>query len=248
MKQIRFFLIGLVSVFSLEIHAQEPILFEGRWILESLFIDGETFFPPSNPEVQFIDLLFEEDNGNLDTIIGCVCDCFAGEVTFQEGNGSPPTFIIANYTETLGGCFGSDEEVAENTDFQNRYFTFYESSIADPFEYIIVFLGDNVSLEVYSSSGDVAIYGNPSLSVQDFITPTVSIFPNPIEDVLNITSDTAIGAYRMTIFDLYGRKVSISEIASTNHEIHTQDWGSGIYLLQIERTNGITTTKKLIKK
>ncbi|MFC4635347.1 T9SS type A sorting domain-containing protein [Dokdonia ponticola] len=242
----RFFLVLLCFVVSQNSFAQDPILFEGVWELESITIDGEEFFPPSNEEVDSVDLIFEEaNNGNPDMIIGSVCDAFSASVTFQEADGSFPSFMIGDdYVTTLANC-----DTSENQNFQNIYFAFYETSLSDPFEYSLEFLGNNPALIITSSNGYVAIYGNPILSLNGFNKPSFSIYPNPAQDQLFIDTHKISEAYTITIFDVQGKQlVQTSEKSFEVTPIQIQNWASGVYFVRLESQNGVMTTQRFIKK
>lgn len=246
MKIYRLLLVLLCFIVSQNILAQDPILFEGTWELESITIDGEEFFPPSNDEVEEVGLNFLEENSGLpETIISYVCDGFSASVTFQEADGGFPTFIIGDdYVTTLANC-----DTPENQDFQNIYFTFYEASLSDPFEYTIEFLGESPLLTVYSSSGDAAVYGNPILSASNFVTPSFSIYPNPAQEQLFIDVYQISEAYTITVFDVHGRQqVQTSKKTLGANPIHIEDWAPGVYFVRLESQDGMITTERFIKK
>lgn len=235
-------IIVLFFVFFQKAFAQDPILFEGTWVLESLTIDGEEFFPPSNDEVESIGLDFQEENAESPYFFNTyVCNGFSGNVTYEDGGNS---FSIAEYSMTLIFC-----DLIENELFENQYFTFYLNNIEDSFEYDITFLGDNVTLEIYDLNGNLAFYSNPSLSIHDFKRPTFSIYPNPTSDQLYIDSDQYIGGYTVTIFDIQGKQLlSTSKDILGTLPIAIQDWKTGIYLIKIEDESGRVTAKQFIKK
>ncbi|WP_299214426.1 T9SS type A sorting domain-containing protein [uncultured Dokdonia sp.] len=247
MKNFRWFLGILPFLISQSILAQDPLLFEGEWVLYSLEINGEQFVPESNNEVEFIKLLFEEStNDNPDTpysILGTVCDSFFSSVIFEESDFS--TFMLGDdYVTTLANC-----DTSENQNFQNRYFSFYETSISDPFEYSIVFLGNNATLHVIASNGDIADYGNTVLSTSDFVKPSFSVYPNPAQDQLFIETHQISEAYTITVFDVNGKqKVQTSKKTLEANPLQIQHWASGIYFVQLKSQDRIVSTKRFIKK
>lgn len=221
------------------IFAQDPLLFEGEWELYSLEIDGEQFIPESNDEVESIRLIFEEENDNNPNYFNTyVCNSFLSSVTFNN-----ETFTLGDYGITLIEC-----ELTENTIFENQYFNFYLNGISDPFEYLIVFIGDNVTLHVTAPNGDIADYGNTLLSASDFIKPSFSIYPNPVQDQLFIQTKNSTEDFTLTIFDIQGRIIMTSSKGMPDTtSIQAQNWKSGIYFLRIEDQNGEVTTKRFIK-
>ena len=85
------------------------------------------------------------------------------------------------------------------------------------------------------------------MSAEDFERIQVDIYPNPVIDVLTISSDN----YQVLTIDIYtidGKNVT--SYKKKNQEINTIDLvhlDSGIYFLNI-LTDGGRTTKKIIKK
>jgi len=104
---------------------------------------------------------------------------------------------------------------------------------------------------------DELIYKNPAYSecyyygkaevptsVQTITINGCSVFPNPVDDILNIScSDNAIS--RIEIFDNLGRKV----YGQTYKEIiDVSSFSKGLYLLKVYDTNGQVSVSKIIKK
>ena len=74
----------------------------------------------------------------------------------------------------------------------------------------------------------------------------VIIYPNPVQDLLNLRSLNNIGDAQVTITDLNGRVVISTEVdLSTLSTINTAPLTAGLYLVQIEAEN-FTQTSKLI--
>ena len=230
--------------------AQDPLLFEGIWELESITLDGETYFPPSNEEVETVTLEFLEENsgGNMlpETVIGAVCDAFSASVTFQETDGGLPTFMIGDdYVTTFGMC-----DLSENANFQNIYFTFYEASLLDPFQYFTTFSGDDgATLDVMSSAGDVAIYNRAVLSLNEVTQTPFVIYPNPSSDQLYIKTQQETEDYTITVFDMQGKQqLTTSKVMLGSNPLDIQNWASGVYFVHFESQNGVITTQRFIKK
>ena len=71
----------------------------------------------------------------------------------------------------------------------------------------------------------------------------ISVFPNPVEDVLYIQSETAVSG--VILSDLNGRKLFESQQAS---EVNMSNYSAGMYLLIIKTANGETVVRKINKK
>jgi len=95
-------------------------------------------------------------------------------------------------------------------------------------------IGDNID---YLDSELSAAYTYVHTGLGDVTENTISIFPNPVENILNISGTTAKEAY---IIDVLGKKQSVSIIDNT---INVYALTKGIYLLVIDNQ-----TIRFIKK
>lgn len=109
---------------------------------------------------------------------------------------------------------------------------------------------------VYWPSGIVDVIQNPlinstlsivegsSLSIPDEELADVSIYPNPVEDVLTITTAADLTGRIATIFDLNGKRVLNQKLISD--QLNVSNLQSGFYFLRIE-SNGRSIKRKFIK-
>ncbi|MGO4710797.1 T9SS type A sorting domain-containing protein, partial [Chryseobacterium sp. 2TAF14] len=72
-----------------------------------------------------------------------------------------------------------------------------------------------------------------------------SISPNPASDFVTIKTKLTISS--VDILDANGRNV-ISNLSLNNDKIDIRNLSSGVYLLKINYKEGLSTTKKIIKK
>jgi hypothetical protein len=72
---------------------------------------------------------------------------------------------------------------------------------------------------------------------------TVNIFPNPVENSLNIVN----GQGTAIIYNALGQPVRQFTINNEQFSINTSDFDKGQYILQIINNNGIVNTKRFIK-
>lgn len=88
------------------------------------------------------------------------------------------------------------------------------------------------------------LYNYNVLSFSDFNQNSleVEMYPNPVNDVLNIEIENEIKS--VEIYNIQGQKV----LQSSNKQIETNSLNSGIYMVRIEDVNGAVATQKLIKK
>ncbi|ESU28182.1 hypothetical protein FLJC2902T_15270 [Flavobacterium limnosediminis JC2902] len=86
-----------------------------------------------------------------------------------------------------------------------------------------------------------------TLSTDDFISSKLSVYPNPVNNVVNISNAENLQINTVVINDINGRTVktvNVNGVAET--QINVSDLNSGIYFMNIETNEG-TATKKIIK-
>ena len=243
MKKYQIIIALMCFIVSQSIFAQDPILFEGTWKLESLILDGEEFLPPFNDEVDTVGLIFEDEEGT-DIFNSWVCNSFFASINFEEGgNGNDFSFSFTeDYAITLIEC-----DLTENIVFENQYFNFYLNTIQDPFGYFIEIPEEVITLVVIASNGDIAVYTNDSLSLSENTLSSLSIYPNPTQDQLYVQVDNQED-YTITVFDILGRKLMTTSKETTGvSSIQVQDWASGMYFIHVENQNGNIVTKRFVK-
>ena len=81
------------------------------------------------------------------------------------------------------------------------------------------------------------------LSVDDFALETISIFPNPAKNTLNLEMLTSIGDFETEVFSVLGQSVARN---SNSSQLDISNLNSGMYLLKITTENG-TITKRFTK-
>jgi hypothetical protein len=83
-----------------------------------------------------------------------------------------------------------------------------------------------------------------ALSVQEFESSYSTIYPNPTRDNLFIKSKIEVN--RIEIFDLAGNL--IKNYTYDNNFVNVSELSNGIYVIKIIEINGVSETKKFIKK
>ena len=166
---------------------------------------------------------------------------------YQDVNADPEgqtTFKWAVADDTLGTNMST---VLEGT------FPVYPIAESDAGKYIFVDVRPIAETESGSNSagtlyGDtVSVFVGPvwNLSVEPVIEEQVTIFPNPVTDVLNI--DNLVNINRVELLNILGQPIKIIDINSNNIELDMSSLNSGIYILKLTSNSGITVSKRLIK-
>ena len=123
----------------------------------------------------------------------------------------------------------------------------------------------NLSDELYADIGIHFIYGSnassQSLAVEIIVSPRsneiISIYPNPISRVKELTIDYALNGNELNtsleLIDIRGRVVNLVKLNSLEKGWHTEDIGnlmhgipaSGIYFIRLRPENGVANAKKI---
>ena len=81
--------------------------------------------------------------------------------------------------------------------------------------------------------------------VNDNVISNLSVFPNPANDVVNVTVDAAIS--NITVTDLNGRTVKNTKFAGVSEaSVNVSDLSAGVYMMNIASDKG-SVTKKIVK-
>ncbi len=105
---------------------------------------------------------------------------------------------------------------------------------------------------VYDGEGDAAAdYTlNSTLSTEDFISNsvTVTLFPNPVLETLNISNTNYTNGDRVSLYDLSGKIVLSQSLEEENSTIDVNALSTGVYILEYSTTSGDSTTRKIVKQ
>lgn len=101
-------------------------------------------------------------------------------------------------------------------------------------------IANNFSMTVFASA--------TSLSANDFDKSNILVYPNPVNDFVNISNDNSFEIKKVEITDINGRtiKTIVLDIPSQELNIDVADLSSGIYFLVINTAEG-NAVKKFIK-
>lgn len=113
-----------------------------------------------------------------------------------------------------------------------------------------------VTLTVSNANGSDAetktnyinVYNNASIGSQEIIE-TVSIFPNPVSEMLNLQfSSPIIEDIYVTVYDMVGKRITqvLIPAGTSNYTLPTDVWAKGIYSIEI-LTENYRTLHKIIK-
>ncbi|WP_019037335.1 T9SS type A sorting domain-containing protein [Psychroflexus tropicus] len=88
------------------------------------------------------------------------------------------------------------------------------------------------------------LLGDTFLNSSEFLANSVSIFPNPAKDIINLEIPSSIEFTSGTLYDLTGKDTGL-RIQSKS--INVSSLSSGVYLLKIQTTEGSVSKKVIIQ-
>lgn len=87
-----------------------------------------------------------------------------------------------------------------------------------------------------------------SVSVEDIALNNLNVYPNPVEDQLNISGDLEVlSGAEAQVFDISGKKVKVVDLNLNNAQIGVSELKAGTYILTISK-NGAKKSYKFVKK
>jgi len=101
----------------------------------------------------------------------------------------------------------------------------------------------NIYFAVNSSNFSIQQF----LSTSESTVKTFAIYPNPVKDVINIKFKNKTDQAKYTIYDVSGKLVLSGELKG-DHQIRTDGFVSGNYILSLQMNNGEIYNEKLIIK
>lgn len=106
---------------------------------------------------------------------------------------------------------------------------------------------NNAEAYAYFFVDDIVFAQGAPAGVNENLLASLSVFPNPANDVVNVTNAENILVNGITVTDLNGRTVKTSKYNGVaNAQINISDLASGVYMLTVSSDKG-SLTKKIVK-
>lgn len=188
-------------------------------------------------------------------------DIFSETGTLYTNNGNENNWIVINTigTQSNRNGIGARIEIHTPTGIQIR-----DVRSGDGFRFMSTLnthfgLGTEDTINniiIYWPSGTIDNIPNPnintvhsitegqSLSVPDPQLENLSIYPNPVQNTLNIQTTINLNDKVATVFDINGKRVLNKKI--TENTLNVSKLQSGVYILRVE-SNGKSVNRKFIK-
>ena len=117
---------------------------------------------------------------------------------------------------------------------------------------INAYQGQNVYIAIQCISSDAfallvddfKVTATAVASTQSFFANNFSIYPNPANNVLNLSVKNGLSVNEITMVDINGRTVkTINNSFNSEMEINVSDLTSGVYMLNVNTDEGVATSK-----
>lgn len=245
MKKICFLLFfGLVSHLGI---AQQPELINTDWYNYKLTIEGTDYIAPLNNErlvwtKQGAEFKFNHSSNEFESYY-CSSRTYQN-ISFQGMD----RFMVTNQVDLpQNNCQDKLNMVHAETFFKVMNFPLGQSVL-----YTINIVNQNdMELILEFPNGDKAYFYNSVLSVKSNEFSNVTVFPNPVSDVMTIDlSSVAEKKFVFKIFDVSGKVVKQVDLKSGDVlRLDISDLSQGNYMIHIVNDKGVSELMdKIVKK
>jgi len=84
-----------------------------------------------------------------------------------------------------------------------------------------------------SATSNATVTVNLCTGIEELGSHAVSLFPNPVSDLLNVTLNTGAHAYKAEVYDMSGKLVYAGTGSGAGFSIATSQLGKGLYVLKV---------------
>lgn len=233
---------GMYSVYTYEVDAQANF-YAGSidtFVLtnnSTAFIDSSIYLYAAQDTsyYNFQDCAYFDFSAAIDTLT------YTEDTVYQGGGLTIVVFEMTLYQDSMT-VIVSDSLVMLNDSLIHLDVVLYCDS-SNPSNKASTFNGRRIAflrgVDSHSFSQGVA-------SVPELNIPSVSIYPNPVEGILNISLENSSVA-EIRIYDSSGRKVHDFEMQESESQVDLSSIGAGVYYVQIVGEN-LSETLKFVKR
>ena len=87
----------------------------------------------------------------------------------------------------------------------------------------------------------------PILGANDLIAPTLGLYPNPSNELINISFDED-QLSKLEFYDITGKLLFKKELNTNTYALNIANYPSGTYIVKVFNQNNVSVNKKIIKK
>lgn len=216
----------------------DPFIYSEDWHSTRVFVDGVHYGRPT-PNDEMISAMLYITKGEPDTLLATACNSLTATLNFVDDlNG-----VVSDVSLDTGDpC-----EIDQNSDYELQYFKFFQNIQDSESEFNIAIsvpsdsesLGP-VALTIYGQDGDWAEWTDYLLDVDQQELPTLSIYPNPVVDVIS-WNNLPIASYKASIYSVQGKLVQQETISANS--LNVAALPSGLYFIELSDGNNVSRSK-----
>lgn len=224
--------------------AQMVLMPVGNWDLEdkgdpdwaNWGVDNSILFDIGKPDGD-VDGLFETlgDHNYMGSFLGEAYDM--GEEYWSSGDTvhfTVPQMYVKDPVDDPATVHTFEDLGAAGTDVEFYFIIYCGASPNGTFDYSV----DGLSIKEYTTTAVLDLTNDAN---------NLSVYPNPVEGILNVKSATEI--HSISVINIVGQEVLKANISSDKiARINTLDLNSGVYLVRVVDAYGEISLKKVIKK
>jgi Flp pilus assembly pilin Flp len=109
----------------------------------------------------------------------------------------------------------------------------------------ILAIGANLNDGNGPDSGHVRVFEYEVLGISEFSENGISIYPNPVNDILNIKAEETINA--VSIVNILGQELHRTNVDALNTTIDLSGYGTGTYFVKVNFGDGMIT-RRIVKE
>ncbi|MBA6151119.1 PQQ-dependent sugar dehydrogenase [Gelidibacter maritimus] len=112
--------------------------------------------------------------------------------------------------------------------------------------------GEDINGELYIadiSSGSIYKIKDATLSIKEATFSQIKLFPNPVNDELTIDFGTSNNeSPKISVYNIHGQQMKTTiSFKNNSSRISTKNMATGLYVIEINYSNGQKTTRKFVK-
>ncbi|WP_026302578.1 T9SS type A sorting domain-containing protein, partial [Psychroflexus tropicus] len=173
---------------------------------------------------------------NVDPVISCLSDqtitLTSGETTYTV-----PDFVGNGDVTATDNCDGNVASITQNP---------APGSSLSQGEYDFTFIATDLAGNTDECTVKITV--EETLGLDDLSLNTLSIYPNPVGNLLSIELPDYVELEDMTIYDLTGKEVMNINLNRNQKQIDVSNLQSAQYLVSIRSKNGAKVIRRLLKK
>jgi len=124
-------------------------------------------------------------------------------------------------------------------------YTFMNSSASIP---VIYAQGSSINLAFHASRGFTTLTRTSTAAVGSLEKLQFAMYPNPVQDNLNIVLPSNVQSAVVEIYTILGKKAQTSKLTTAFNELNISNLNAGIYLIKVIANDDTFGVKQFVKK